>query len=344
MHEANKQEPEPDHREAVPIAAAWQSALRDAVRSPAELARLLDLPEAAVGSQLGATADFPLLVPRSYLARMRRGDPDDPLLRQVLPALAETVAAAGFVADPLEESRFAAAGTLRKYAGRALLITTGACPVHCRYCFRRHFPYADQLAARDNWREALAAIAADETIEEVILSGGDPLSLATSRLTKLRAALEAIPHVERLRIHTRFPIVIPERVDSELLRFLNDGRITTVVVVHANHPRELADPAVVDALQLLRRTTGSLLNQSVLLRGVNDTSDALIALSRALFAAGVLPYYLHVLDRVAGAAHFDVPEVEALALVAAMRAALPGYLVPRLVREDPGELSKTPIT
>lgn len=341
MREANKHDPAPGTGQPSPSLATWQAVLRDAVRAPGELAQLLDLPEDLLRGQIDAAPDFALLVPRGYLARIRRGDPDDPLLRQVLPALAETVATPGYVDDPLEESRFAESGTVRKYAGRALLVATGACPIHCRYCFRRHFPYANQLAARDGWRAALETIRADDSIEEVILSGGDPLSLATSRLESLSAALETIPHVRRLRIHTRFPIAIPERVDGELVNWLRSARLPTVVVVHANHPRELADQAVVDALQALRSATTGLLNQSVLLHGVNDAPETLIELSRSLFDCGVLPYYLHVLDRVAGTAHFDVPDDDARTLIAAMRAALPGYLVPRLVREIPGELSKT---
>jgi EF-P beta-lysylation protein EpmB len=343
MREANKHPAGhgPDRQPTRP--ATWQTVLREAVRDPAELARLLDLPEAFVHGQVEAAADFALLVPRGYLARMRRGDPHDALLRQVLPALAETVATSGYVADPLEEARFADAGTVRKYSGRALLVTTGACPIHCRYCFRRHFPYAQQLAARAGWRAPLATIAADASIEEVILSGGDPLSLATSRLQALSVELEKIPHVKRLRIHTRFPIAIPERVDHELLHWLRSSRLATVVVIHANHPQELADTVVVEALRALRGVTTSLLNQSVLLSDVNDSPEILIELSRSLFECGVLPYYLHVLDRVAGTAHFDVDDETARALLAAMRAALPGYLVPRLVREVPGALSKTPL-
>jgi EF-P beta-lysylation protein EpmB len=344
MREANKHPA--GHGPDGPLArpATWQTILREAVRSPAELARLLDLPEALLHGQVEAAADFALLVPRGYLARMRRGDPDDPLLRQVLPALAETVTTPGYVADPLEEARFADAGTVRKYHGRALLVTTGACPIHCRYCFRRHFPYAQQLAAREGWRAAIATIAADASVDEVILSGGDPLSLTTSRLQALSAALADIPHVKRLRIHTRFPIAIPERVDDELLHWLRSCGLATVIVVHANHPQELADAAVVEALHALRGVTMNLLNQSVLLGGVNDSAEVLIELSRSLFECGVLPYYLHVLDRVAGTAHFDVDDESARALLAAMRAALPGYLVPRLVREVPGALSKTPLS
>jgi L-lysine 2,3-aminomutase len=319
----------------------WRRALRDAVRDPRELLRLLALPEELLSQRIDQNADFPLLVPRSFVARMRAGDPDDPLLAQVLPRIDERADAAGFTPDPLEERRFSESGLVRKYPRRALLITTGACPVHCRYCFRRHFPYSSELAARDDWRPALAALEHDRETVEVILSGGDPLSLSTARLTSLIERLEQQCGVRYLRIHTRFPVVIPERVDDELIALLDGTRLRVTVVIHANHPAELHDRAVQRGFERLARTTHALLNQSVLLRGVNDSAATLIALSQQLFDCGVLPYYLHLLDRVSGAAHFEVDESVACALIAAMRASLPGFLVPRLVREQAGELSKT---
>ena len=235
-----------------------------------------------------------------------------------------------------------APGLLTKYQGRALLVATGACAVHCRYCFRRHFPYADANPRADGWRAALAAIAADPTIDEVILSGGDPLSLSDTRLSELVAALAALPQLKRLRIHTRQPVVLPERVDAALLAWLAPLRLQKVVVLHVNHAQEL-DASVADACAKLRDAGATLLNQSVLLRGVNDSVDALAALSERLFALGVLPYYLHQLDRVQGAAHFEVNDRTALALHAALTARLPGYLVPRLVREVAGAPAKQPI-
>jgi EF-P beta-lysylation protein EpmB len=295
------------------------------------------------GANAGARA-FGLRVTPGFLARMRRGDANDPLLRQVLPLDAELDEQGGYVADPLQEREYTRApGLLQKYAGRALLITTQACAIHCRYCFRREFPYSeqheDQGSAR--FRTALAAIAADESIEEVILSGGDPLSLSDIRLTALTDALQAIPHVRRLRVHTRQPIVLPSRVDAGLLAWLRSIRLPTVFVLHANHANEI-DHSVRAACASLRGAGITLLNQSVLLRGVNDQVDTLAHLSRALFDAGVTPYYLHLPDRVRGTAHFDVPEPEALRLVAGLTARLSGYLVPRLVREVPGAASKVP--
>ena len=325
----------PDHSEA------WQQALAAAVTDPAELVALLGLDPALIGPARQAAARFGLRVPRGFIGRMRRGDPDDPLLRQVLPLGAELDAAEGFVSDPVGDLASAAApGVLHKYDGRALLVTTGACAVHCRYCFRREFPYGEHVGGRG--RAALAAIAADSSLREVILSGGDPLSLSTARLAELSSALEAMPHLQRLRIHTRQPIVLPERVDAALLDWLGQQRLQTVIVIHANHAAEI-DAAVAAALAALAARGATLLNQSVLLAGVNDTIEALESLSERLFAVGVLPYYLHLLDRVRGAGHFEVPQARAIALVDALRHRLPGYLVPRLVREEPGAGSKTPV-
>jgi EF-P beta-lysylation protein EpmB len=260
-----------------------------------------------------------------------------------LPAGAELQAIDGFVTDPVGDmDRRAAKGLLHKYQGRALLVTTGSCAVNCRYCFRRHFPYAEETAARDGWREAVQAIRADTGIDEVILSGGDPLSLSTTKLAELTDRLGAISHVKRLRIHTRLPIVLPERVDGELEAWLRHLRLQRVVVLHANHPNEL-DDGVAEACSRIAGTGATLLNQSVLLRGINDDADTLQALSERLFACGVLPYYLHQLDRVEGVAHFEVGDERAHALVDAIRTRLPGYLVPRLVREVAGAPSKMPL-
>ena len=316
---------------------SWQAELKRAVRDPNELLALLGLAPDALGPP--APTAFPLLVPRGFVARMRRGDPRDPLLAQVWPRAAELTPSAGYSGDPVREQGLAAHGVLRKYLGRALLIASGACPLHCRYCFRREFPYAAQLAARADWSAALAELRGAADVREAILSGGDPLSLSYRRLAELVARL-ADTAVTALRIHTRFPIALPERVDAGLLRILEGTRLKTVLVVHTNHANEL-DANVERALAALKPTLSALLNQSVLLRGVNDETCALADLSERLFACGVLPYYLHLLDPVAGAAHFDVAEGVATKLVAALRARLPGYLVPRLVRETPGQLSKT---
>ena len=322
-------------------APGWQRSLQDAVTDPAELLRLLELDPGLLPAAQRAAALFPLRVPRGYLGRMRRGDPQDPLLRQVLPLAAELQEQPGFSHDAVGDlASTRGAGVLHKYQGRALLITTGACAVHCRYCFRRHFPYSEHSALRGGWQPALERIAADPAIDEVILSGGDPLSLSDTRLAALAGQLEALPQLRRLRIHTRQPIVLPERVDRELLAWLGRGRLRKIVVLHANHAREL-DHAVAAAIAALATSGAVLLNQSVLLRGVNDAVATLRALSERLFECGVLPYYLHLLDRVQGAAHFEVPEHEARVLHRALAAELPGYLVPRLVREEQGQPSKT---
>jgi EF-P beta-lysylation protein EpmB len=319
---------------------AWQQALAQAVTDPAELLASLNLEEEWLPAAQAAARLFRLRVPQGFVARMRKGDPHDPLLRQVLPLAEECVAAEGYSADPVGDlEAMEAPGVIHKYRGRVLLTATGACAVHCRYCFRRHFPFADASASTDRWRAALDCIAADDSIAEVILSGGDPLMLTDWRLAELIEALQGIRHVTCLRVHTRVPIVLPERVTDPLLGWLAGTRLQPVMVVHANHPREL-DVPVATALARLKSAGVTLLNQSVLLRGVNDDTGTLAQLSAALFGAGVLPYYLHLLDRAQGTAHFDVPEPRARALHEALRRQLPGYLVPRLVREIPGDPAK----
>lgn len=317
--------------------AAWQRELAGAVRDVDELRRLLGLARA----DLPAAADrFPLLVPRGFVARMRPGDPHDPLLLQVLPTAAEDRAAAGFGADPLHEREaLAAPGLVRKYAGRALVLAAPGCAVNCRYCFRREFPYAESGATRSGLEAALDAIAADDTLGEVILSGGDPLLLDDDRLGAIVERIEAMPHVRRLRIHSRLPIVLPSRATDTLAGILRGTRLACVVVVHANHPAEL-DAAVAGAVERLAAARAVLLNQSVLLAGVNDSAEVLAALSERLVDLGVVPYYLHLLDRVRGTAHFEVGEARARELLDALRRRLPGYAVPRLAREVPGEPAK----
>jgi EF-P beta-lysylation protein EpmB len=322
----------------------WQTELAAAVTDPAELLALLGLGAELLPAARAAARGFPLRVPRGFVARMARNDPADPLLRQVLPLAAEDQVHPDYTRDPVGDlAAQAMPGVLHKNAGRVLLTATGACAVHCRYCFRRHFPYAEANAAADHWQGALAHIATDNSIREVILSGGDPLVLSDRRLTEFTRALADIRHVQRLRIHTRLPIVLPARVNDELLDWLAHPRFQTVLVLHANHAQEI-DAAVLAACARLRAGGVTLLNQSVLLRGVNDNADALAMLSEALFAAGVLPYYLHLLDRVQGAAHFAVDEGVALDLMQRLNARLPGYLVPRLVREVAGAPGKVPMT
>lgn len=321
--------------------SSWQRELASAITDPFELVAVLGLPRTLAEHAVAASGDFRLLVPRGFVRRMRHGDPADPLLRQVLPLPEEAHAVPGYVADPLREAEARVApGLLHKYRGRALLVTTGACAVHCRYCFRREFPYGEQAGELGRWREPLQRLAADESIVELILSGGDPLSLGDARLAALTTELQRIPHLQTLRLHTRQPIVLPERVDAGLLGWLRALPWRKVIVVHANHPNEI-DAEVVAALRQLRDAGAVLLNQSVLLRGVNDDAATLAALSRRLLDAGVLPYYLHLPDAVAGTAHFDVPAATARTLVDALARELPGYLVPRLVKEVPHEAAKT---
>jgi len=321
----------------------WQQLWREAVRDPAELLALLGLPGLARRVSASAAAQFPLRVPRGFVARMRPGDPHDPLLRQVLPLDDEDRPVPGFGLDAVGDlAAGAGTGVIHKYQGRVLLVATGSCAIHCRYCFRRHYPYAEQTAAAGGWREALDYLAGATDVQEVLLSGGDPLSLSTAKLAEFTRELAAIPHIRRLRLHTRLPVVLPERVDAELMAWLGSLPWPVVMVVHANHGNEI-DAGVAAALARLRGAGVHLLNQAVLLRGVNDSVEALAGLSGRLFEAGVLPYYLHQLDRVAGTAHFEVPDEQARALVAGLAARLPGYLVPRLVREEAGAPSKTPL-
>lgn len=328
----------------IPRSADWKHALATAVRDPAELIALLDLPRELIPAAREAAQGFSLRVPRGFVAKMRKGDPADPLLNQVLSRAEEQLETPGFVIDPVGDMKARRGpGVLQKYRGRALLVATGACAVHCRYCFRRHFPYGEENASQSDFGEALALLTANADIREVILSGGDPLMLDDERITALVQRLARIPHLERLRIHSRLPIVLPERITGDLLNALTGSRLPCVMVVHANHAREL-DAATSDALQAMRNTGITLLNQSVLLAGVNDDTEQLAILSEALFAAGVLPYYLHMLDPVSGAAHFAVDEPRAIALLERLRARLPGYLLPRLVREVPGAPAKSPIT
>jgi len=327
-------------RLAVPRYASWQDALKDAVRDAQELCRILDLPADVAGEAYAAGPEFPLLVPRGFVARMRPGDPADPLLRQVLPVSEETAPMPAFVADPVHDAAATRKpGLLQKYHGRALLITTGACAVNCRYCFRRHFPYADAPRSISNWQPAIDEIAGDPSLREVILSGGDPLTLVDGTLADLTSRLAVIRHLRRLRIHTRLPIVIPERVTDAFVDLLRTSRFTPIVVVHANHANELA-ANVAAALAKLTDAGIVLLNQAVLLAGVNDSVAAQYELCERLVELRVLPYYLHQLDRVAGAAHFEVPIAVGRRIMEELRSLLPGYAVPRYVREVPGAANK----
>jgi len=321
----------------------WQQQLSTLITDPLELLRMLALKPEDVGYSAQALQEFPLRVPHCYAARMERGNPQDPLLLQVLPAAAELLDLPGYTHDPLSEAQATVVpGLLHKYQGRVLMIVTQACAIHCRYCFRRHFPYAENRQSRAQWETALQYIARHSDIHEVILSGGDPLATSNQHLEWLLTNLRAIPHLQRIRLHSRLPIVLPDRVDAALLNLLREGPQQFIMVVHANHPNEI-DHNVIQACTKLRSNGLTLLNQTVLLQGINNSAEVLVQLSERMFAAGVLPYYLHLPDRVKGTAHFNIQEAEALDLLARLQATLPGYLVPRLVKEEPGRPAKTPL-
>jgi EF-P beta-lysylation protein EpmB len=318
----------------------WRAILADAVTDVTQLCRLLMLPPSLAAEADRATGGFPLLVPRTYLDRIRPSDPNDPLLLQVLPRKEELDDVPQFTRDPLAEAGASqAAGLLQKYQNRSLMVTTGGCPVHCRFCFRRHFPYQGLPGCQTRWEAATRWLAADPSIHEVILSGGDPLSLKDDLLAQLVQRLTSVPHLRRIRFHTRFPILIPQRVTPSLLEILRGGRLTTLLVVHVNHPAEI-DSAVTEALGRLVDAGVPVLSQSVLLRGVNDQVEVLAALFERLADRRVMPYYLHQLDRVSGTAHFEVPEETGQRLIEELRKRLPGYAVPRYVRETPHDPSK----
>lgn len=313
---------------------SWQQQLAQAVTDPVELCSILELPAESV-ARSGAAKDFSLKVPRDYLECIKKGDISDPLLRQILPVTEENQVEPGFVFDPVGDLEATPVeGLIHKYHGRVLLITTPACAVHCRYCFRRHFPYSDASAHGRRLDEALAYIRRDTDINEVILSGGDPLSLSDNQLGELVKKIEDIRHVDTLRIHTRLPVVLPARLTRELLALLENSRLQIVLVIHCNHPNELSDKVLNAFVQVAGKRI-TLLNQSVLLAGVNDDANTLIKLSKKLFSANILPYYLHMLDPVAGAAHFSVDTEKASLLLETLKKNLPGFLVPKLVREIP---------
>ncbi len=322
---------------------AWQQALAEAFTDASALLAYLKLERTLAPEQRRAAQQFGLRVPRAFADLMRPGDPRDPLLRQVLPLADETARHADYTSNPVgDREAETRPGLLHKYRGRALAVVTGACAVHCRYCFRRHYPYGPGSASPRQWDGILDYLRSHPEVEEMILSGGDPLMLCDERLASWVQQLAALPQLKRLRLHTRLPVVLPQRVTPALLEHLAGSRLQTLIVIHANHPRELS-PAVASALAEIKQAGMQLLNQSVLLRGVNDDAKTLIQLSERLFECGVLPYYLHLLDRVEGAAHFEVAEERARELYKAMQVSLPGYLVPKLVREEAGEEFKIPL-
>lgn len=326
----------------IQVESSWQKELGFAFKDAVSLLQYLK-----IDPQLFAQADkarqlFPMLVPLSFANKMEKGNRNDPLLLQVLPQFEEFSDAIGYSHDPLGEQNNAIAGMLHKYESRVLLILKSACAVNCRYCFRRHFPYSDNQLKREDWLQVVDHIAQDERINEVILSGGDPLMASTDFLTWLMKKIEAVPHITRIRIHSRLPVVLPARLDAKLIDWFSNLTRPTVLVLHINHPNEVDEDLCARLLQL--KACGiTLLNQAVLLRGVNNNADTLCALSERLFSAGVLPYYLFQLDKVKGAHHFEVSDDEARKLLAQMIKRLPGFLVPKLAREIENQPGKTPI-
>jgi EF-P beta-lysylation protein EpmB len=323
---------------------SWQQQLANSPFSAKALLDWLELPDALLAAGEQGAGDFPIRAPLAFLQRIEKGNLQDPLLRQVWPLIEESqTPPSGFVLDPLgETSSNPTPGIVHKYHNRVLLVVNGSCAIHCRYCFRRHFPYDDNRLSRQQWLDTLDYIHQRSEINEVILSGGDPLTSSDKRLFDLVTAIAANPHLKRLRIHTRLPIVIPARITDALLTRLSQSRLNVIMVVHANHANEI-DDNVAQALRAIKQAGIHLLNQSVLLKGVNDDADSLINLSERLFECEVLPYYLHLLDPVIGAHHFDVSEQSAIALMAQIQKTLPGFLLPKVVREVDGRSSKTSI-
>ncbi|MBZ6532111.1 EF-P beta-lysylation protein EpmB [Acinetobacter seifertii] len=322
----------------------WQSHLSDLITDPSELLSLLELSsDQLLSGAILASEKFKLRVPRAFVGKMNAKNPLDPLLLQVLPHHLELEEHPEFVTDPLgEEAANQLPGVLHKYKSRFLLTLTGACAVHCRYCFRRHFPYQENLPKNDDWLNIKNYIEANPDINEVILSGGDPLTLSNRKLALWLERLSSLKQVKILRIHSRVPIVIPNRIDEQLISLLKNSRLRIILVVHSNHASELDDFTCSKLLQLSDEHI-TVLNQAVLLKGVNDSAETLVDLSYRLFEARVMPYYLHVLDKVKGAQHFDLIPSEIDAIYQDVLASLPGYLVPKLVREIAGEKNKTPL-
>ena len=322
----------------------WQSQLSDLITDPSELLHVLELSsEQLLSGAIMASEQFKLRVPRAFVRKMQVGNPLDPLLLQVLPHHLELEEHPEFVTDPLgEEAANQMPGVLHKYQSRFLLTLTGACAIHCRYCFRRHFPYQENLPKNEDWLKIKHYIEQNPSINEVILSGGDPLTLSNRKLALWIERLASLPQLKIVRIHSRVPIVIPNRLDEEFISILKNSRLRIIVVVHSNHASELDDYTCSKLLQLsLHHIT--VLNQAVLLKGVNDSAQSLTELSYRLFEARVMPYYLHVLDKVKGAQHFDLRSSQIDQIYNDVLASLPGYLVPKLVREIAGEKNKTPL-
>lgn len=326
----------------ISVRPQWQQELAQSFTDPQQLARFLNLPQQWVAQHEAARRLFPLRVTRHFASLMEPGNTGDPLLLQVLPHANEFIEREGFITDPLAEQNTGKNGVLHKYKSRVLVILRGGCAINCRYCFRRHFPYADHHFGQAELAQLLTLIEQDPNINEVILSGGDPLMATDQHVAQLLTKLEQVPQLKRIRIHSRLPVVLPSRLTESLAQRLASSRLQAILVLHINHPNEIS-PQLTQALLFWAQAGITLLNQSVLLAGVNDDAKVLTELSEMLFSARVLPYYLHQLDRVAGASHFAVSDAVARALLQQLQANLPGFLVPRLVREVAGEPSKTPL-
>ncbi|WP_067206490.1 EF-P beta-lysylation protein EpmB [Marinomonas aquimarina] len=319
----------------------WSTELAQAIKSPAELWPLLGLTEQDLPAAHKAMASFKMLVPRPFVSRMEFGNVNDPLLKQVLADDIEMLPVAGYSKDPLDEGNHnPQKAIVHKYERRILVITTGTCAVNCRYCFRRHFPYGDNQLAQKEWDSVIDYLKDHPEVNEVILSGGDPLMLKDSQLSQHIARLNDLPQLKRLRIHSRLPVVIPSRINDELLAWVSQSRLDVVLVLHSNHAHEI-DQSIADKVALLKRAGVTVLNQGVLLRGVNDSVEAQVNLSEALFAAGILPYYMFTFDPIEGGAHFDISIEAAQQLMGQVAQKLPGYLMPKLAKEIPGEPAKT---
>ncbi len=329
-------------KKSLSVETHWQKELANSFTSVDRLLEYLQITTDALSEYSAARKLFAMRVPRPFADLMKVGDLNDPLLKQVLPSSQEFIQKAGFVSDPLQEHSNQQPGLIHKYQSRVLVVLKGACAVNCRYCFRRDFPYKENHVSADDLQSIVTSIKANPAINEVILSGGDPLMSNDTRLSELILKLENIPHVKRLRIHTRLPVVIPSRMTHELIQCLSTTSLNVLMVLHINHANEISS-ALIEKTELLRRSGVHMLNQSVLLRGINDGADVLEDLSERLFSAGILPYYLHLLDPVRGASHFDVSKQDAIVIMAELIKRLPGFLVPKLVKEIGGQPGKTPI-
>lgn len=317
----------------------WKTILRKNFTSISALADFLEL-SFEQRSQLIQNPNFPLNLPLRLAQKMAKGTLDDPLFKQFVPLQKELIETSFFKADPVcDKSFLKQKKLLKKYEGRVLLLCTSACAMHCRYCFRQNFPYETD---EKSFHEELKWIEKHLSVHEVILSGGDPLSLSDEKLEKILLPLASMSHIHRIRFHTRFPIAIPERIDKGFLKLIKQLPQQLYFVIHCNHPKEL-DAEVFNCLKSLQKTGSVVLNQSVLLKGVNDKLDTLVELSRQLINGGVIPYYLHQLDQVKGAAHFEVPVAKGRLLIKKMTQLLSGYAIPKYVKEIAGELNKTPL-